>query len=98
MSKRIKPNRVKKYGIGIGAVGVPLAVLLIWYLVSLGSITINSSSGDVMCVGTELDKCIAYINFTANEDIFIYPGDWSQTAFYTDPQPKSVKKIGRAHV
>ena len=92
MSKRITKDRVKKWGIGIGAVGVPLAVLLIWFMVSLGSINVTGFSGDLICAGTIEDPCVAFINFTANEDIFIYPSEnWSSTPFYTDIQPKSVK-------
>ncbi len=92
MSKRITNERVKKWGIRIGITGVPLGVLLIWFLVSLGSIDIIDYSGDIICIGTELDPCIAYINFTVKENIFIYPSDnWDSTLFYTDIQPKSVK-------
>ncbi len=91
MAKRIYDSRVKKWAIGSGIVGVPLAVLMIWFMVSLGSIDITGYSGDSICKGTIEDPCYAYINFTAKEDIFIYPGDWGETAFYTDIQPKSVK-------
>ena len=91
MSKRVTSSRIKRWGIGIGATGIPLAILLIWLLVSMGSIEITGYSKDSVCDGTESNPCYAYINFTAKEDIFIYPGNWSNTAFYTDPQPKSVK-------
>lgn len=92
MAKRITSERVKKWGIGIGATGIPLAVLLIWFMVSLGAIDITGYSGDIVCEGTELDPCYAYIDFTVNEDIFIYPSpNWSSTPFSTDIQPKSVQ-------
>lgn len=92
MAKRITSSRVKKWAVGSGIVGVPLAVLMIWFMVSLGAIDITGFSGDTICAGTENDPCYAYINFTVNEDIFIYPSEnWSSTAFYTDIQPKSVK-------
>ena len=80
MAKRIyaTDSRLKKYAIRIGVTSVPLVLILFWFLASLGSIDITGYSGDVVCDGTELDPCFAYINFTANEDIFIYPNeDWS---------------------
>jgi len=43
------------------------------YLFAVGAISNVSYSADTICAGTELDPCYAYINFTANEDIFIYP-------------------------
>ncbi len=92
MAKRITSERTKKWAIGAGLVGVPLAVLLIWFLVSMGSIEVTGYSGDVLCAGTEFDPCVAYINISVKEDIFIYPSeDWSSTPFYTDVQPKSVR-------
>ncbi|HED38495.1 MAG TPA: hypothetical protein ENI76_09685, partial [Ignavibacteria bacterium] len=91
MSKRITSSRVNRWAIGLGITGVPLAVLLIWFMVSLGSITITGYSNDTLCVGSESSPCYAYINFSVNEDIFIYPGNWTSTPFYTNPKPKSVR-------
>ena len=92
MAKRIKSERVKKWAKVSGIVGVPLVILLIWFLVSLGSIEVTGYSGDLICEGTIEDPCLAYVNFTANEDIFIYPNEsWGETPFETDVQPKSVK-------
>ncbi|MCH7504395.1 hypothetical protein IID04_02005 [PVC group bacterium] len=76
MARRITASRVKRWGIKVGAVGVPLGVLLIWFMLSLGVIDVTGFSGDVVCDGTELDPCYAFINFTANEDVFIYPVDY----------------------
>ena len=62
MSKRITSERVKKWAIGSGiGSGVSLAVLMIWFMVSLGSIEITSYSGDSVCAGTEKDPCIVTI-------------------------------------
>jgi hypothetical protein len=92
MSKRIYSSRVKKWAIGAGITGIPLAVLLIWYLTTLGVIVVTGYSGDMVCAGTEEDPCLAFVNFSVKEDIFLYPSDdWSSTAFYTDVQPKSVE-------
>lgn len=92
MAKRITKERVKKWAIGGGITGIPIAVLLVWFMFSLGSIDVTGFTGDVVCEGTELDPCIAIINITVHEDIFIYPdADWGSTAFITDVQPKSVK-------
>lgn len=92
MSKRVYSSTIKKWAIGAGIAGIPLSILLIWYLISLGSIVVIGYSGDMVCAGTELNPCVAYINFTTKEDIFIYPNDtWKNTAFYTDPQPKDVR-------
>ena len=92
MARRIYSSRVKKWAIGLGITGIPTAVLLIWFMLSLGVVDITSASGHSLCAGTPDMPCEAYINFTSKEDIFIYPSDdWSATPFYTDPQPKSVK-------
>jgi hypothetical protein len=92
MSKRVYSNTVKKLAIAGGITSIPLAILIIWFLVSSGAITVTGYSGDSVCAGTIENPCVAYINFTANTDIFIYPNDtWKDTAFYTDPQPKDVK-------
>ncbi len=92
MAKRITSERVKKWATNTGIVGVPLSILMIIFIVSLGAFEITGYSGDSICAGTEENPCYAYINFTVKEDVFIYPSEnWSNTAFYTDPQPKSVK-------
>ncbi len=65
------------------------------YLLSLGAIDITGFSGDVVCAGTELDPCYAYINLTAKEDIFIYPMNYDpwgrDTPFEFEPALKSWK-------
>lgn len=100
MGKRIytTDSRLKKYAIGIGATSVPLVILLFWFLASLGSVEITGYSGDEICAGTELDPCYAYIDFTANEDIFIYPGDWSGGLLLDKPvkEVKMYRKWGKS--
>lgn len=66
----IKKKIKEKWKI-ITATVVPVAFLFA-YLASIGAITITGHSGDMVCAGTLDDPCEAYINFTANEDIFIY--------------------------
>jgi len=61
-----------KWMIGIGGAGVA-GVFLFSYLASIGAIEITGFSGSDICAGTLDDPCIAYINFTAKTDIFIYP-------------------------
>lgn len=91
MSKRITNSRVSKWAIGIGAVGIPTAVLLIWFMASLGAIDITGFEVDEFCVGTYNEPCYVYMNITVKEDVFVYPNDnWSQTAFPSDPQFKDV--------
>lgn len=91
MAKRIYLSAVKKYAIAIGATAIPIALLLFWYLSSLGAITITGFSGDQICAGTIENPCIAYINMTAKEDIFVYPDkNWSG-GFYTNGSVKSTK-------
>jgi len=77
------------------SIGVPLSVAggLFAYLTAVGAITPISHSGDTVCSGTLDDPCYAYMSFTANEDIFIYPQDYDpwgrETPFDFQPQLKS---------
>ena len=95
MAKRIYMNIVKKYGLKVGLAGGTLVGLLFVYLMAIGSISNVSWSPDTICTGTEQDPCYAYINFTANEDIFIYPLDYDpydrNVGINFDPNVKSWK-------
>ena len=91
MAKRIYISSIRKWAIGIGATSVPLALLLFWYLSSLGAITVTGFSGDQICSGMIDNPCVAYINMTAKEDIFIYPNENWSGGFYTNSSVKSVK-------
>lgn len=76
MAKRVYENTVKKW---LKRLAIPIGTLIggiFLYLSMLGAITITGYSADVICDGTLNDPCYAYINFTANEDIFIYPTDY----------------------
>ncbi len=95
MAKRIYTESVKKWAIRSGISGGTLIGLIFMYLIAVGSISNVSYSPDSICAGTELDPCYAYINFTANEDIFIYPTDydpWGRDPLFNfDPKVKSWK-------
>ena len=96
MAKRIYWESVKKWAIKVGIpTGIVGFSLLFIYLNSLGVIDVTGYSGDIVCAGTELDPCYAYVNFTANEDIFIYPvgyDPWGRdTLFDTDKELESWK-------
>ncbi|HUV84312.1 MAG TPA: hypothetical protein VMV86_01305, partial [Methanosarcinales archaeon] len=71
MSKRVYSESVKKWLIGAGISGGTLIGSIFLYLALTGSIEVLGYSGDSVCAGTIDDPCYAYINFTANEDIFI---------------------------
>ena len=92
---RIYFQTIKKWAIKVGITGGTLIGLLFLYLSITGAITVNGYSGDTVCAGTELDPCYAFINFTANQDIFIYPigyDPWGRdTPFTFDPNVKSWK-------
>ena len=92
MAKRIYSQSVIKWLIGIGSTGTLIGGIFL-YLYLTGAIDILGYSGDMMCAGNELDPCYAYINFTAKEDIFIYPTDYDpwgrNTSFDFDPAVES---------
>jgi len=95
MVKRIYSETVKKWLLGSGITVGTLIGGIFLYLAMIGAITITGYSGDSVCAGTIEDPCYAYINFTANEDIFIYPTDYDpwgrNTTFNFDPNVKSWK-------
>ena len=86
---------ITKNKIAVGS-GTGLTIIgLFLYLSTIGAITIHGVSDDVVCAGTEEDPCYAYINFTANEDIYIYPlahDPWGRaTPFQFDKEIKDFK-------
>jgi len=96
MAKRIYWETVKSWAIKVGIpTGVAGVALLFYYLVFIQAIIITGSNGDTTCAGTIDDPCIALINFTAREDVFIYPvgyDPWGRdTPFYTDKGLESWK-------
>jgi len=95
MTKRVYSETVKKWAKNLGISGGTLIGLIFLYLFAIGAISNVSYSGDSICAGTESDPCYAFINFTANEDIFLYPIDYDpwgrNTIFSFDPNVKSWK-------
>ena len=93
MARKIYWATVLKKYVGI-PVGTAIGFLFI-YLIAIGAISNVSYSGDMVCAGTIDDPCYAFINFTANEDIFIYPTNYDpwgrDTLFNFDPAVKSWK-------
>jgi len=81
----------KLWSVGTGT----LVGALFLYLVLTGGITVTGHSGDMVCAGTELDPCYAVINFTANEDIFLYKTNYDpwgrNSTFDFSPAIKSWK-------
>jgi len=89
MAKRIYWETVKKWAKDVGIpTGIASFTILFIYLSFLGIIEVAGHSGDMTCAGTLEDPCLAFINFTAKEDIFIYPIDYDpygrETPFSTD--------------
>jgi len=83
---RVYAKRIKGALTSLGS--ALLVASLFFYLSSIGAITITGYSGDMVCNGTVEDPCYAYINFTTNRDIFIYPSkEW---LFSTEPNVKEV--------
>jgi len=70
---RIYFETVKRWGLAVGISSASAVFLIFLYLSTLRYITITGHSGDMVCAGTLDNPCYAYINFTANQDIFIYP-------------------------
>lgn len=95
MVKRVYTETVKKWLIGAGITAGTLISGLFIYLMAMGVITITGYSGDVICAGTIEDPCYAYVNLTAEEDVFIYPvgyDPWGRdTIMQFDPAVKSWK-------
>ena len=80
MSKRVYFASMKKWFqdnwktiSGMSAATGTSIGLIFFYLAQIGAITVRGYSGDMVCAGTIEDPCYAYINFTANEDIYLYP-------------------------
>jgi len=96
MAKRIYFESVKKWALRVGIPsGIVGFALLFYYLVFIQAIVITGHSGDSVCAGTLEDPCIALINFSVKEDIFIYPVGYDpygrETPFETDKELKSWK-------
>lgn len=94
--KRIYWETIKKVALKTGIpIGIAGFALLFWYLIFIESIIVTGYSGDMTCAGTEENPCLAFINFTAKEDIFLYPMDYDpwgrDTPFETDKKLKSWK-------
>jgi|GEM_PF-5051705 len=88
--KKLRDNPKTALSGGVGVAGMMFFI----YAASLGLIDITGYSGDVVCAGTELDPCYAYLNFTVgDEDLFVYPVDYDpwgrETMFDFSPAVKS---------
>jgi len=80
--KRIYDTNIKKLGI----TGIALIFSIFIYLSNTGDITITGYSGDMKCAGTIQEPCYAFLNFTANKDIYIYPTNDATWAFNVAPE------------
>lgn len=80
--KRIYDINIKK----LGLTGIALIFGIFIYLGNTGDITITGYSGDMKCAGTIVEPCYAYLNFTANKDIYIYPTNDTTWAFNVTPE------------
>jgi len=93
MFRKIYFETVKLKASVAGISGATAIGLIFWYLSMTGAIDVLGFSGDSVCRGTVEDPCYAYINFTANEDIFLYPIDYDpwgrEEAFNFDPNVES---------
>ena len=72
MAKRVYFQTVAKWLLGVG-VSFGTVFGLFFYLSANGMIDVHSYIPDIVCEGTEENPCIAEINFTALDDIYIYP-------------------------
>jgi len=96
MAKRVYSNSVKKWALGAGIPsGIVGFALIFIYLSAIGVIEVTGYSDSYVCEGTLNNPCIALINFTAKEDIFLYPlnyDPWDRTTpFQTDKDIESWK-------
>lgn len=93
--KRVYESTLKKFAIGAGiSSAITIPFLLLIYLQSIGAINVTGYSGDEVCAGTLRDPCYIYVNFTALEDIYIYPmtdSDQGNTMLDFKPRVKDWK-------
>jgi len=93
MAKKVYTESIKKWAIGIGISGGTLVGLIFLYLALAGAISVPSVYIESVCEGTVENPCLAFINFTANEDVFIYPVDYDpwgrNTSFEFDTAVKN---------
>ncbi len=90
--KRIYDTAVRDFLSKKGLAGTALIFGLFIFLASSGSITITGYSGNMTCAGTLEEPCLAYLNFSANKDIYIYPTNDSVWAFNASP-PDLMKSV-----
>ena len=88
--RRVYESRLKRYAQELLLSGISIIFLLFMYLNGIGAITITGHSGDMVCAGTPEEPCVAYINFTANIDIYVYPMD-TTWVFNTDKPMKEIR-------
>ena len=91
MARRIYWETVKKWYRKHKKKTIGVFTAIFSYLFYLGLINVISTSGDIMCAGTLEDPCYIYIEFEANEDIFLYPIDsdpYNRNTAHIDFQPK----------
>ncbi len=95
MSRRIYSESVKKWALVSGISGVSIIFLIFAFMINQDMIEVHYVSGDMDCPNLENPLCYAIINFTANEDIFIYPVEYDpwgrDTPFDFDPAVKDWK-------
>lgn len=87
MAFRVTESRIKKWMILTGLVGVPLGFALVLFMSSSGMIEVIDYTGDIVS-----NESIVFIELTfkANEDIFIYPMNYTW-GLSTTPEVKQVK-------
>lgn len=89
--RRVREKALKIYAEKKKLIGVPLLFVLFILLSSRGDITITGYSGDSICAGTLEDPCMAFLNFTANTNIYIYPMNETGWMFGTDIPMKELR-------
>jgi len=89
MAKRITEDRVKKYAIAAGMIGVPTAIALFIMLFGMGVMEMDGYDYSKVC-GETTPCWIELYNVTFNEDVFIYPMDPSSFVG-TQPSMENLK-------